>query len=146
LRASFEIAFPLIIGLEGKPVTDAGGYTKWGLASRYNPEVNKDTTLEEAKGIYLKKYWIPSGCDEAPFPLDICLFDGSVNPQNDPGFPYGANKEILALNPENWQEFMLMRMIRYNRNSRAVYREGHKNRILRLTESILRITKKEIKA
>jgi len=136
MRESFDKAFELTIGLEGKPSNDPrdpGGYTIWGLASRYNPGVNPSTTIEQAKEIYYRKYWIPAGCDEAEFPMDICLFDSNVNPQK------GGNKELLAMNPQNWQEYMIFRMQRYMRISKEMYVKGHIFRVLRLCEKIKEI-------
>ena len=78
MRESFDKAFELTIGLEGKPSNDPrdpGGFTIWGLAKKYHPEIDANTTLEYAKEVYLKQYWIPAGCDAAPYPMDICLFD-----------------------------------------------------------------------
>lgn len=141
MRLSFNKAFILTIGLEGKPTddpNDPGGFTIWGLSQRYNPEVNHTTTIEQAKVIYLQKYWIPAGCDEAPYPMDICLFDSQVNPQNDPKLPGGGNQEILNQNPENWQEYLLLRMVRYMENSKDVYVKGHIFRVLKLFKKINR--------
>lgn len=135
MRESFDKAFEMTIGLEGKPSNDPndpGGYTIWGLASRYNPEVSPSTTLDQAKEIYLEKYWIPAGCDNAPFPMDICLFDSQVNPQNDPKLPGGGNQEILNQSPGNWQEYLLLRMVRYMRCSKDIYVKGHIFRVLKL--------------
>ena len=139
MRESFDKAFELTIGLEGKPTDDPrdpGGYTKWGLSQRYNPVVNEDTTLEQAKQIYREKYWTPAGCDAAPFPMDICLFDSQVNPQNDPKLPGGGNQEILNMGPENWQEYNIFRMQRYMRNSKPEYVKGHIFRVLKLCQQI----------
>jgi len=139
MRSSFDTSFKMTIGLEGKPTDDPrdpGGFTVWGLAQRYNPEVNQFTTLEQAKVIYLEKYWIPAGCDEAAYPMDICLFDSQVNPQNDPKLPGGGNKEILNQKPSNWQEYLLLRMIRYMNNSKDVYVKGHIFRVLKLFQQI----------
>jgi hypothetical protein len=139
MRESFDKAFPITIGLEGKPSNDPddpGGFTIWGLAQRYNPEVNEGTTLEEAKEIYLRKYWIPAGCDDAPFPMDIALFDSQVNPQNDPKIPGGGNQEIMTRKPDNWQEYMIFRMQRYMRCSKEKYVKGHIFRVLNLCEKI----------
>jgi lysozyme family protein len=133
LRESFDKGFSIVIGLEGKPTDDPrdpGGFTIFGLAQRYNPGVNRSTTLEQAKEIYLNKYWIPAGCDEAPYPMDICLFDSRVNPQS------GGNKELLKQNPENWQEFLLLRMVRYMNLSKEIYKKGHLFRVLRLFQQI----------
>jgi hypothetical protein len=142
MRSSFDKAFELTIGLEGAPSNDPndpGGFTIWGLSKRYNPEVSVDTTLAEAKEIYLEKYWIPAGCDSVSTPMDICLFDSQVNPQNDPKLPGGGNKEILLQNPRNWQDYMMLRMVRYMKNSKNVYVKGHIFRCLRLFEQIREI-------
>jgi hypothetical protein len=139
MRSSFDRAFKIVIELEGKATNDPqdpGGLTVYGLSKRYNPTVHLDMTLQEAKDIYLYKYWIPAGCDQAPFPLDICLFDGAVNPQDDKSLPKAGNEEIMLLNPDNWQDFLFMRMQRYVKCSKEVYRQGHLNRILRLFTSI----------
>lgn len=139
MRENFDEAFRLTIGLEGKmsnDPSDPGGFTIWGLASRYHPEVTEHTTIAYAKEVYLRQYWIPAGCDEAPFPWDICLFDSAVNPQNDPKLPYAGNRELMELGPENWQDYQSMRMERYKRRSQAVYVKGHIFRVLNLNEQI----------
>jgi hypothetical protein len=139
MRSSFDKAFELTIGLEGALTNDPrdpGGFTIYGLSAKYNPGVSPITTLEDAKKIYLERYWIPAGCDEAPFPMDICLFDSQVNPQNDPKWNGGGNQEIKNLKPENWQEYMLFRMVRYMRNSKPEYKLGHIQRVLRLFAQI----------
>ena len=139
MRNSFDRAFELTIGLEGRPTydqRDPGGYTIWGLSSRYNPEINPASSLEDAKKIYLERYWIPAGCDDVPFPMDICLFDSQVNPQNDPKWNYGGNKEVINMGPENWQEYLILRMLRYMRNSKEIYVKGHIFRVLKLYKKI----------
>jgi len=139
MRQNFNHAFEIVIGLEGAPTNDPddpGGYTIWGLSSRYNPGVDENTTLEQAKDVYLFKYWVPAGCDTAPFPLDICLFDARVNPQNDPSLPGGSMQELLNLHPENWQDYLIFRMQRYKRCSKPKYVNGHINRVLKLHAAI----------
>jgi hypothetical protein len=139
MRTSFLPAFKIVIGLEGKPTDDQddpGGFTIWGLASKFHPNVTKDTTLEQAQEIYLNEYWSASGCDSLAFPMDICVFDARVNPQNDPSLPGGSMQELMDLNPENWQDYLFFRMERYQRCSKSKYVEGHKNRILRLHQQI----------
>lgn len=139
MRTSFDRAFQIVIGLEGKPSNDPddpGGLTVWGLAKRYNPEVSLDMTIDMAKGIYLRKYWIDSGCDTLPYPMDICVFDARVNPQDDPALPGGSMQELLNQNPENWQEYLILRMQRYMRCSKEKYVKGHVFRILRLHQQI----------
>lgn len=147
MRSSFDKAFKITVGLEGKLSTDprdpgnympdgSPGFTIWGLSSKYNPNISKEMTLEEAKDLYLYKYWIPSRCDDVSYPMDICLFDSAVNPQNDPKLPGGGNQEILNLNPENWQEYCILRMQRYMRCSKQEYVRGHVFRVLRLAEAL----------
>lgn len=133
MRENFDIAFEITVGLEGRlsnDPNDPGGFTVWGLSSVFNPEVTKDTTLEQAKEIYFKKYWLAAGCDDQPFPMDICLFDSQVNPQK------GGNKELLQMKPDNWQEYNILRMIRYMKNSKSEYVKGHIFRVLQLSEKI----------
>jgi len=142
MRESFDQAFELTVGLEGGPSNDPrdpGGYTIWGLASKYNSEVTPTMTIDAAKKIYLERYWIPAGCDNAPYPMDICLFDSQVNPQNDPKWNGGGNQEIMNQKPENWQEYLILRMVRYMRNSKDCYVKGHIFRVLKLYQQIRRI-------
>ena len=139
MKDSFNKAFEIVIGLEGKMSNDPddpGGFTIWGLSSKYNPEVHIGMTLNQAKAIYFDKYWVPAGCETAPFPLDICLFDGRVNPQDNPKWPGNATNEIKKFNPENWQEYLIIRMVRYSQCSKGKYVHGHLNRILKLYTAI----------
>jgi lysozyme family protein len=145
MRSSYDIGVKLTLNLEGNDKYtndpyDPGGETKYGISKRYNPDIDvKNLTLEQAKKIYLEKYWIPAGCDDASFPMDICLFDSQVNPQNDPRLPGGGNQEILLQKPENWQEYMILRMIRYMNNSKPKYVKGHIFRVLRLCGEIRKL-------
>ena len=144
MRTSFDDAFRIVIGLEGAPTNDPddpGGFTIWGLASNYNPGVSASTTLEEAKQIYKEKYWEPAGCETAPFPLDICIFDAKVNPQDDPSLAGNSMQELINLHPENWQDYLFFRMQRYKRCSKPKYVDGHINRILNLHQQIKKIQK-----
>ena len=147
MRASFDNAFIIVVGLEGhfsNDLDDPGninlngtpGFTIWGLSSRYNPGLTENTTIEEAKNIYLYNYWIPAGCDTSVFPLDICIFDAAVNPQNDPNLPGGSMQELMNQNPENWQDYLFFRLHRYRRCSKPKFRNGHINRVLKLHEQI----------
>lgn len=139
MRENYDAAFRIVIGLEGRPTNDPddpGGFTIWGLSKKYNPSVGPDTTIDEAKNFYLAKYWGPAGCDKLPFPLDICVFDARVNPQDDPDLPGGSMQELFNLNPDNWQDFLFLRMCRYDKLSMPKYKAGHKNRILNLYRAI----------
>jgi lysozyme family protein len=144
MRNTFEIAFPMIIGLEGKATNDPndpGHFTIWGLSSRWNPGISPNTTLEDAKSIYYNKYWVPAGCEGVGFPMDICLFDGAVNSQNDPSLAGTGNQELLNLTPESWQDFLLMRAARYMRCSQPEFVKGHIFRVLKLYQQIKNLMK-----
>ena len=147
MRESYPAAFKITIGLEGRLSTDPNdpgnyypdgspGFTIWGLCTRYNKNLSMEMTIEEAMDRYLYDYWLPSGADDVPFPMDICLFDSQVNPQNDPKLPGAGNREILDANPENWQEYLILRMQRYMRCSKPIYVKGHVFRCLRLHQQI----------
>ena len=147
MRSSFPDAFKITVGLEGKlsiNPNDPGnyypdgspGFTIWGLCTKYNKNLSQDMSIEQAMDRYLFDYWIPAGCDNAPFPMDVCLFDSRVNPQNDPKLPGVGNKEILDMNPENWQEYNIFRMQRYMRCSKPEFVKGHIFRVLRLSQQI----------
>lgn len=59
---------------------DPGGETKFGVAVNANPGVDiKNLTLEQAKAIYLKKYWYGPDCDDLPSPLNAAHFDAVTN-------------------------------------------------------------------
>jgi len=115
---------------------DSGGFTVWGLSSRYNPEVTRDMTYEQAKKIYRAKYW-RLDCSRADWPLDLCFFDGFVNPQDDPSVPGVGNDEIVKyLGPWESREpyryayaFLILRADRYARRSADRYVRGHIRRI-----------------
>ena len=152
MRSSFDDGFRITVGLEGRLSEDPKdpgnyfpdgsiGFTIWGLSTRWNKNISKEMTLEQAKDKYLFDYWIPAGCDSAPFPLDICLFDSQVNPQNDKKLPGAGNKEILNLNPENWQEYNIFRMQRYMRCSNPKFVKGHLFRVLKLSQEIKELNK-----
>ncbi|MBP7231532.1 MAG: hypothetical protein KBA28_06330 [Syntrophaceae bacterium] len=145
MRESYDMAVKLTLGLEGMgsravDVGDGCGLTKYGICEKWNPGVDvRNLTIAQAKQIYLKKYWIPAGCDDQPFPMDICLFDSQVNPQNDPKLPGGGNQEILNLHPRNWQEYNIFRMQRYMRCSKPQFAKGHIFRVLNLCDAIVKL-------
>ncbi len=141
MRDNFYFAFDLVIGLEGKPTNDPndpGGFTIWGLAKAYHPWISMSTTKDQAKEVYLKEYWIPSGCDDRAYPMDVILFDGSVNPQNDPNLEGVGNAELLLLldDPDDWKGFLIERMARYARRSKIEYVRGHIARVDKLWDAV----------
>ncbi len=83
----FEKAFSFTLKSEGAYTNDPkdpGGETKFGISKKSYPgEDIKNLTIERAKEIYYKDFWILSNCDKLVslgYPLTaIALFDGSVN-------------------------------------------------------------------
>lgn len=80
---TFDEAFELLIGHEGGYVNnpaDPGGETKYGISKRAYPgEDIKNLTLDRAKAIYLRDYWVPAGCQNVPDSICFDLFDMAVN-------------------------------------------------------------------
>lgn len=59
---------------------DSGGWTKFGISQKAYPMLDiKNLTLDEARAIYMKDYWVPCGGDDLPWPLSISTFDCAVN-------------------------------------------------------------------
>jgi len=141
---NFDLCCDFVVKkLEGKPSNDPadpGKFTIWGLSVVYNPEVTPKTTYEEAKAIYRKKYWTRE-CSQAPFPIDLVLFDGYVNPQDDPALVGSGNEELINYlgpwkeNPDHYAwayAFLIMRCGRYARRSKDKHVRGHVQRMERL--------------
>lgn len=62
---------------------DTGGYTKYGISQKAHPEVDvRNMTLEDAKRIYYRKYWLPNRCDQLPFKVALFVIDMAVNSGN----------------------------------------------------------------
>lgn len=62
---------------------DTGGYTKYGISQKAHPEVDvRNLTLEDAKRIYYRKYWLPTRCDQLPFKVALFVMDMAVNSGN----------------------------------------------------------------
>lgn len=80
---SFDKAFEFIKKWEGEYINDpndAGGETKYGISKRSYPHLNiRALTLEQAKEIYKKDFWIPSKANLLPEPLALAVFDFAVN-------------------------------------------------------------------
>ena len=61
----------------------------------------------------LERYWVPAGADELAWPWDAVAFDCSFN--------FGADDlaDINKAQPVNWQDALLMRMVRHMTKSGA---------------------------
>ena len=79
----FPEAFHLLIGHEGgysNDPNDPGGETNFGISKRAYPHVDiKNLTLNEARAIYHRDYWVKALCPIFPDPLRFQLFDTAVN-------------------------------------------------------------------
>lgn len=80
---TFDDAFDRVIGHEGGYVNnpaDPGGETKFGISKRAYPKVDiKNMTLEGAKDIYRRDYWLAAQCDQYDGAIGFQLFDMAVN-------------------------------------------------------------------
>lgn len=81
---SFDLAFDLVVGLEGGHVDDPrdpGGETIYGITRRDHPDLWRTgpPTLEQAKERYRTHYWEVAKCDKMPWPISCIVFDAAVN-------------------------------------------------------------------
>jgi lysozyme family protein len=80
---TFDEAFNKLIDHEGEYVNDPrdpGGETKFGISKRQYPDLDiKSLTLEQARDIYMRDYWMRARLDEMPPDIAYQVFDGAVN-------------------------------------------------------------------
>jgi len=73
----------IVIDIEGGYVfdkDDPGGETKYGISKRSHPDLDiKNLTKDDARKLYFKEYWVPSGAISLPWPLCLYLLDASVH-------------------------------------------------------------------
>lgn len=59
---------------------DIGGETKYGISHAAYPKITiKSLTLDQAKAIYKRDYWLRNKCDKMPWPIACVFFDCVVN-------------------------------------------------------------------
>lgn len=91
----FESAFARVIGHEGKfqkDTSDRGNWTSgkvgvgelkgtnFGISSMTYPELDiENLSVEEAKAIYYKDWWVVLGLDKFPSASRFQLFDSAIN-------------------------------------------------------------------
>jgi len=141
-------------GATGELVTnDKGGYTKFGISSAANPDVDfPNLTKEAAQEIYKQRYWHPCHCDELPSPLAIAVFDAAVNQgvggairalqialnlDADGIMGDKTKSEAFKAGPKTLRRFMAQRMVRYVRtiikdNTQEGFLDNWSNRLMRL--------------
>jgi lysozyme family protein len=80
---SFDAAFGIIVGIEGGYINDPkdpGGETRFGISKRRYPNEDiKNLTLDRAKFLYQRDYWISNGCESMPWEQALLVFDAAVN-------------------------------------------------------------------
>lgn len=81
--ANFENAVAFVLHHEGGYVNDPkdpGGETKFGISKRSYPNEDiANLTVDRAKEIYKRDYWVKAGCDALSDPLALVHFDTAVN-------------------------------------------------------------------
>lgn len=94
----FDFCFEQVVGHEGGYTDDRrdrGNWTsgqigagmlkgtKYGISAMSYPTLNiKDLTLDQARAIYFKDYWRPSGAELCPQGPSLLVFDAAVNAGN----------------------------------------------------------------
>jgi len=142
-NGKFNSCVTLTLWLEGGYVNnpnDPGGETKYGISKRAHPNVDiANLTLDEAKEIYLDEYWMPSGCENLPTPLDLCVFDAAVNS----GITRAA--QWLKECGGDWAHFNILRINRFikysiaNENARKNFFWGWMNRMFHVNTACIEI-------
>lgn len=124
MRSSFDpyVRFMLnILEGGGKVHTvkgDPGGTTCWGFAQKFNKDIDV-TKLTEESAIQraLVKYWIPTGCDNYPFPVDLVMFDIAFNQSMEAA-------KVIGIEAQNWQAALWERVLRVYEKSNEKFRLG----------------------
>lgn len=85
--SNFIKAVDVVLHHEGGYVNhpnDPGGETIYGISRRSHPDVwrNGRPTIEDAKRIYHRDYWLPIKADALPLPIALMVFDAAVNAGN----------------------------------------------------------------
>ena len=106
----FEKAIKFVLRWEGgysNDPNDPNKETNFGISKKSFPfEDIKNMTLERAKKIYYENYWLKNNCDKLNFPINLILFDTSVN--------CGRNRaEKLFKISLGWQDYLFKRIEYY---------------------------------
>ena len=83
MTEEFNKCIEIVLKFEGglsDHVEDRGGLTKYGISQKAYPEIDiKNLTLEKAKEIYYKDYWLKIGCHRIQWPLNLLLLDFGIH-------------------------------------------------------------------
>ena len=111
----FEKAIAFVLKWEGGYVdnpADPGGETKFGISKRAYPSFDiKNLTEEQAKAIYRRDYWEKMGCNALAWPMNLVVFDTSVNMGCSKAAEIRVQMEGLMGN--DWREYLLYRISHY---------------------------------
>lgn len=106
---------------------DPGGTTRWGLSKRWNPDLDLEhIDRAQAADVYLKRYWIPNGCDNLPWPCDLVVFDTFVNMNT------VDSKAVSALcngTEAGWDNALWFRLLLYWQKNRDSIKKTGKPRV-----------------
>jgi lysozyme family protein len=153
--STFNKAIQFILEVEGGYVNDfhdPGGETKYGISKKAFPELDiKNLSIDEAKEIYYKQYWLGSGAkvENISSDLAIIIFDTAVNMgvatsikilqrvlrvQEDGVFGVITENALRKGDIEQIiQWYITNRFLRYTSlNTWTIYKNGWINRIVRL--------------
>lgn len=140
MRETFEKALTFTLQWEGyksEDLDDPGGKTIFGISERFYPEevarmwdMPKSQATAIAGEIYLEKYWIPIGCDNIEFPMDIIAFDTGVNM----GISVARNLVKQSTSPF---DYLMKRIKRYCAMNNFKYLRGWINRVINLYEEVI---------
>ncbi|MFZ5989414.1 MAG: glycosyl hydrolase 108 family protein [Bacillota bacterium] len=141
MRETFKKALIFTLTWEGyksEDPDDIGGRTIFGISERSHPEevakmwdMPRIQAMDIAGKIYLEKYWIPVGCDDIEYSMDIIAFDTAVNQ----GVAVAKRFLKEATSPE---DYLFKRIARYCDVSHPKYLKGLINRIIALYKTIKR--------
>lgn len=98
-KFDFDRAMQFVLKWEGGFVdhpNDPGGATNHGISSRAHNltyEQVKNMTVEQAKEIYYRDYWVKAGCDKLSWPMNLIVFDTAVN--------VGLSRSVSWLDPKD---------------------------------------------
>ena len=130
----FDSAIQFVLEREGGYVNDPadpGGETNMGISKRAYPNEDiKNLTVERAKALYYRDYWLAAGCDQFTPPLDLIVLDTAVN------MGVGRAKQFLSQtqDPENylWVRLDWYRQIVKNRPASGKFLPGWLFRLILL--------------
>lgn len=147
-KFTFDYCFKIVVGHEGgfqKNPVDRGNWTggrqgvgvlkgtKYGVSAMAYPDLDiENLTLEQAKQIYFKDYWLKLGLDKFEPALRLIAFDAAIN--------HGVSAALAILNKTNrvstvtekLKLFEAERLAIYNRQPEAVKQQflnGWKKRL-----------------